>query len=315
MDPSVISKLTDMRSSGIAEISKIEKTRTNARTRLIWISNARSDRQIMAYNFGIEAIRELIGSLEDIRRFDLAITVASGEVPKSVLNMAQRNRPSHAHLYTTDLCRDLILWAWSRSDTEVYFPAETVDACLAGAGQLSEKFISSIPLVEPADQRLKLMRLATALAARTFSTEDNATIIVRPCHVTAVVRFLEAQYSKASFGYLEYSRLLKGDQQLGDEATVLEAVKAMPYAADVCKQLLEVQGFTIFDIMAWTELDRDQAQTVISVLARKNAIKRGQGFYIKTPAFIALLRKLDINKELDNMSIEDLEAAQTGGEL
>jgi len=315
MDPSIIAKLTDMRSSGIAEISKIEKTRTNARTRLIWISNARSDRQIMAYNFGIEAIRELIGSLEDIRRFDLAITVASGEVPKSVLNMAQRDRPQHNHIYKSDECRDLILWAWSRTAEQIKFSQATVDAILVGAGTLSEKFVSSIPLVEPADQRLKLARLAASLAARTFSTEDYDQVLILPCHVAAVVAFLESQYSKKSFGYLEYSKLLKGDQVLQDEEVVIEALRAMPYAADVARQLLEVQGFTIFDIMAWTELDRDQSQTVISVLARKNAIKRGQGYYIKTPAFIALLRRLDINKELSNESLENLEKAQSGVEL
>lgn len=314
MDPSIISKLTDMRSSGIAEISKIEKTRTNARTRLIWISNARSDRQIMAYNFGVEAIRELIGSLEDIRRFDLAITVASGEVPKSVLNMAQDRRPQCPHRFSSELCRDLILWAWSRKPEQVKFPPGTVSAILEGASKLSDIFISTIPLVEPADQRLKLARLSVALAARTFSVDDDPEVlVVRPCHVRHVVAYLTEQYSKRSLGYLEYSKLLRGETVLSDETSVVNAIHSMPYAQDVVKQMLEVQGFTIFDLMAWTELDRDDAQAVLSVLSRKNAIKRGQGFYIKTPAFIALLRRLDTDGKLPNTSLEQLESKQ--GEL
>jgi hypothetical protein len=235
-------------------------------------------------------------------------------VSKSVLNQALRDKPKHKHKYTTDICRDLILWAWSRSVKQIVIENETLDAILAGANALADAYTASIPLVEPADQRLKLARLAISLAARTFSTDDNERIIVRLCHVEAIVNFLNEQYSKRSFGYSEYSKLLKGEQILHDEAVVKQALEALPYAADVVQQLLETQGFTIFDLMDWTELDRDQARLIISTLIRKNAIKRGMGVYVKTPAFIAFLRCLDLSKELHNKSLVELEEGQ-GAEI
>lgn len=303
----VISKLTDMRSSGIAEISKIEKTRTNARTRLVWISNARSDRQLMAYNYGVEAVRELIGSLEDVRRFDMVITVASGDVPRSVLNMKDEDRPQARHTYTGELCQRLILWAWSREAHQVQFTPEAIDAILAGANRMGDMFSSSIPIVEQADQRLKLARLSAALAARTFScSEDYSTIIIRECHVEVILEFLTRVYSTKSFGYLEYSHLLKAESELHEPEVVKNALLAMPYAKDVARQLLEVPGFTVFDIMDWTECDKDLARTFISILVRKNAIKRGRNVYIKTPPFIALLKMMQLNKELHNKSLGEL---------
>jgi len=309
MSPEVIAKLTEMRSSGIAEISKIEKMRTHARTRLIWISNARSDRPLLGYNFGIEAVRELIGNLEDIRRFDFAITVASGEVPKSVLNMPDRKRPKAKHRYTTDLCRDLVLWAWSRGESAIRIDEDAIEAILEGATELGKMFVATIPLVEPADQRLKLARLSASLAARTFSTTDYETLEVHRCHVEYIIAFLKEQYAKASFGYLEYSRLLQGETELREKDAITEAITRLPYARDVVKQLLDMHSFRIFDIMDLTELDQDTARTFISVLVRSNAAKRERGFYVKTPAFIALLRSLDLENKLHNDSLLTMEGA------
>ncbi len=51
----VLGKLTDMRSSGVAEIPKFERRRAHSRTRLIWISNPRGNRTVASYSFGVEA--------------------------------------------------------------------------------------------------------------------------------------------------------------------------------------------------------------------------------------------------------------------
>ena len=296
MATQVIEKLTDMRSSGVAELAKIEKAKTNARTRLIWISNPRSDQQIKAYNFGIYAVKELFGALEDVRRLDMAIVVASGDVPSSVLNIRDANRPVSSSTFDSDVCRDLILWAWSRKADQVQFEPEATEAILAASEKMGSTYVSSIPLVEAADQRLKLARMAAAIAARTFSTDETGScIVVRKCHAEFVHAFLDRIYSNPTFGYSDYSRLIQGENRVSDPQEIMDLVKGLANAKDVIRSLLDWQGFSVPDWMDVTEHDKDEARMALGILVRKNAIKRGRGgLYYKCPPFIAMLRQLDM---------------------
>ena len=300
MSTEVIAKLTDMRSSGVAELAKIEKAKANARTRLIWITNPRSDQPLASYNFGVYAIKELIGALEDIRRFDIACLVASGDVSRDVLNIRDDVRPRKDHIYTSDLCRDLILWAWSRKVSDIHFEKDATEAVLAAAEAMGKKYVSTIPLVEAADQRLKLARMAASLAARTFSSDDSGTrLIVRRCHAEYVHSFLDRLYSHPVFGYADYSKLVLGENTLRDVPEVEALIRSLPNAKDAVRSLLEWSGFSIMDWIDVTEHDKDEARMAIGQLVRKNAIKRGRGgLYYKTPAFIIMLRRIEETKVL-----------------
>jgi len=304
MSTDVISKLTEARSSGIAEVSKIEKARTNCRTRLIWISNPRSDRSMLSYNYGVEAVIELVGTPEDVRRFDMAIGVATGEVPDEVLNMREEDRPKVSHVYTSDLCRDLVLWAWSRGQEQVMFEKEALNVILATASEQGRSFAAKIPLVEPADHRYKLARLSAGLAARTFSTDDGETLIVRRCHAESIAAFLHRVYSGVALSYDQYSSLLQAETKLVDPNEVEKAVRGMPYARDTVRSLLETRGLTVFDIADWTGWDKDRCRDLIGTLVRKNALRRERRWYGKTPMFIELLKRVQMDETLTNVASE-----------
>jgi len=296
--PDVIAKLTEVRSSGVAEVSKVEKARTNARTRLIWISNPRSDRRLLSYNFGVEAIKELIGTLEDIRRFDVAIIVTSGEVSRKVVNLSEDERPRHEHVYKRELCRDLILWTWSRSVDQVHFEKKATQAILEESSLLGKKYVANIPLIEPADQRLKLARLSAALAARTYSTEGDG-VLVRPCHVEYISMALDQIYSQATFGYADYSRMIQTENELRDPDQVKDRVRALPFARDVVRAMLDSTSFSPFDVGDWTNYSIEESRSFIGFLVRKNALKRARRGYMKTMAFITTLKELNM-EELKN---------------
>lgn len=301
----VIANLTEVRSSGVAGITKIEAAKTNARCRLVWISNPRSDRQIAGYNFGVEAIRELMGSLEDVRRFDIAIIVASGEVGDKWLNMPLAQRPQRKHKYTSEFCRNLILWAWSRTEHNVEVPEDTEAEILTQASAMSRKYASQIPLVEPADHRLKLLRLSTALAARTFSSTDHGqTLYVRPCHVAYIAQFMDKVYSSPMFGYDAFSELILGEDKLEDASTVKAYLRKLPHSRDVVRSLLEIDSISVFTMQDLTGQERDEAQTHISELLRKGAIKHTRRSYTKTAGFIALLKELR-HEPLDNKTVPE----------
>jgi hypothetical protein len=307
-----LTKLTDMRSSGFAEIHKIERARTYARTRLIWISNPRSDCKIGAYNYGVDAVRELIGSLEDIRRFDLVAAVASGEVPLGVINST--HMATTEHVYTSDKCSDLVQWAWSRKEHQIVVLPETVEEALRAATRLAETYSSACPIVEPSDQRLKMLRLATACAARTYSTDDGGILIVRPCHVEVVEQLMDRLYKAKALGYYEFSQASKNEEKVLDVANVSDVIKAMPHAKDCSRGMLEAETIRVEDIMNFTDWPIDKCNEMIGVLVRNNCLKRSKrGGFRKTSAFIDQLKSLDRSGELVNKTFKEL--IQNGTEL
>lgn len=286
-----LSKMTDMRSSGIAELIKIERAKTYARTRLIWISNPRSDSKLSAYNYGVDAVKELIGSLEDIRRFDMVMAVASGEVPIDIVN--KRHEETVEHKYTSELCQALIGYAWSRVPGDIVISVETEQEILDAAMRMGATYSSSCPIVEPSDQRIKLARLSVALAIRTYSVKDGR-VIVLPCHVKVVERFLDRIYKSKSLGYYEYSIAQKHEDVIHDTGDIEERLKDLPNAKDTVRGIIECELIRPEDIMNYTEWDDEPASEFIGFLTRKNCLKRSRkGGYRKTSAFIDILKKVD----------------------
>lgn len=288
----VISKLTDMRSSGVAEIPKIEKRRTHARTRLIALSNPRTDMSISRYNFGIEAIKELVGGLEDIRRFDACLIVSKDEVDAALINEKKNNRPKVEHKYTSALCRELILWAWTRTIDQVIFEPDAERAILDSATSLCADFTDTIPIVDRGSMRYKLARLAAAIAARLYSTDDGEVLIVRKCHVEYVVKMLTHAYSARAFGYKDYTEAQKISGTLIDEDLVRGQINNTPFPADFIKQILYTNKIDLQDLQDWCGFDRMAAQTLLSLLVRKHALMRDGKSYRKTSQFIELLKSI-----------------------
>ena len=288
--PEVIAKLTDMRSSGIAEIPKIEKRRTHARTRLLALSNPRSDHPMQSYAYGIEAVRELIGSPEDIRRFDAIFIASSADIDSAVVNRLQRHRPTVEHVYTRDLCRNLVLWSWTREN--VTFEQEAYEFILDEATRLSKIFVDTIPIVDRGSMRFKLARLSAALACRTFSTNDDISVTVRKCHVEYITQILEEHYSSASFGYLDYSSSILEITKLIHPDMVKSRIAQLPFAKDFIAAALRTDDIQQMDIADWTGWDYTDSREMLSFLVRKRALLREQRVYRKTPAFIELLKAL-----------------------
>lgn len=295
----VISKLTDMRSSGVAEIPKIEKRRTHARTRLLSLSNPRSNRVMSSYNFGVDAILELIGSPEDVRRFDFVLIVNQNDVDKSVIN----RKVKYPHEFTSELCRELILWTWTRHPEHVIF--ESQDYIRTKSTELTEKYTDRIPLLDRGSTRYKLARMASAVAARTFSTEDFHNLVVRNCHVDYVCEFIDEHYSSSTSGYLDYSKAVKLTESMSDESLITHNIKSLSFPKDFVENILYADTFDLTDICDWCELDRTDGQKVLSLLVRKRAIKRPGRKYIKNPAFIILLKNLLESGDLKSLSRPD----------
>lgn len=283
-----IGKMSGVRSSGIAEIIKVQSEKTFSRTRLVWLGNPRSSRPLATYDNGIQAMKELIGRPEDIARFDVAMTVASGEVSIDVIN-----RQKHAevpHVYTSDLCHNLVLWAWSRKPSDVRFTQAATEACLEAASSLSKDYSSAIPLVEPAEQRIKVARLAVACAARMFSTDSGEEVIVKPEHVEFVMKFLRRVYNKPSMNYGAYSRAKMADLTLKNAEIVRAQLQRGGLA--LVEALLERQYIRLVDLEDILDLGKTEVKPIVAKLVQNRALKHQSNAYVKTPAFIEYLKKV-----------------------
>ncbi len=306
--PEVLGKLTDMRSSGVAELSKIEKRKSHARTRLLFISNPRSDRPIAAYNFGIEAIRELMGSLEDVRRFDMAVILAASQVDTTRINELSVSGVDIPHKYTAEMSKRLVLRSWTRSVNQIRFEPAAVTACLRCAVSLCDTFSEALPLCDRGTTRYKLARLAIALANKTFSTDDTFEVtVVRECHIEYVFNYLMQEYSEPTFGYKDFSQAQKFANQVTSPNLIIKKILSTKHPNDFVKQLLHTDEINLVDIMDWCELERDLAQQVLSFLVRKHAVYRRKSHYIKTSEFIALLKRMSDNGVTQQATIHNTE--------
>lgn len=288
----VLSKLTDMRSSGIAEIPKIERRRTPARTRLAMLSNPRSSRPMSSYSFGVQAVAELVGNLEDVRRYDYAVAVTAGTVDVRKMSKPPASTPR----FTSDICRRLVLWAWTRSIEEVVFEVPAEKAVVVLSQNLSDTYSEAIPLVDRGTIRHKLAKISAAVAAKTFS-RDGDTLVIRECHVQWAYNWLTSVYSGSEMGYADYSKAQRSLTDMDETAVRKYVMHQTRHPFDFIKGLLTYDELTPQDVQDLCEVNRESAQAILSFLVRKQAIKRSTGSfkvcYVKSAPFIQLLKQLE----------------------
>lgn len=303
----LIQRLRDARSSGRHEDTKAKLTRVSTRTRLIWIANPRSSTSLNELAHGILALRDLIGDDADIRRFDLAIFVGRGEV--DVRNI-RNGKAVVRQEYGREDCQTLLIWAWSRKPELIEFDDDAVEACRSLAAVLAAKYNGRLPLVLDTEQDEKLARLATAVAARTFSRhEDDPEVLrVRKCHVEVIARTLDRLYSAKSCGYDQFSEKMDEETAVADDRKVQEALADLLTARATAEFMLEVQTFSTGNIAAVGAMNLVEAEKLIGTLLRQRAIRpvpQGPNTYRKTVGFVELLKRIVDTKELVDTTPEE----------
>lgn len=283
-----IGKMSGVRSSGIAEITKVQSEKTFARARQLWMGNPRESRALGSYDTGVQAISSLIGRPEDIARFDIAIAVASGDVPLDVINQLKSRDVEHR--YTTDLCNKLVMWAWSRKSKDVVITKEAEELCLRLASEMGKKYSSQIPLVEPSEQRVKIMRLSVACAARLFSTLTGEDLVVMPIHVQYVYELLERLYASPALNYAAYSKAKLMEKSMKNEDEVKYIITG--YGPSLVDGLLNHSHFSLQDLEDLFDLGKKELKSIVAKLIKNRALRHSYSKYVKTPAFIEMLRKL-----------------------
>ena len=301
IDKNVFGELTRIRGEGIAERTIVGgSSSTPAKVRLCWLSNPRK-RKMSQYDTGCDMIRELVGNDEDISRFDFVLTIRDDEVSAEDINSLRSTGVGSGswvtkHIYKSELCNKLVMWAWSRKANQIVFDEDTEELILFYALELSKKYTSNFPLVLASTIRLKLARLSIALAARLFSTPENdpEVILVTQFHVKYIYEFLNRIYDKPSFGYGEYSDFFKTGEDKSEDSRnsvinyLQDNVKDMK---SFCVNMLTNKIITAIEIRDFSQLSKDKADDLRTKLVSAGFLIKKAGFYVKSDLFRKLLKE------------------------
>lgn len=318
LDEDDLGAMSDVRSSGIARATGVITAETTSRTRAIYISNPRNGRPLNTETYGVMSVLKLMGKTEDVRRLDIAMSVASGDVDPRLVNRLVSDLPPVKHVYTSDACNARVLWAWSRKPENVKITPEATQRILEKATEMGEKYSPTVPIVEAADQRIKLARLAVATACCVVSTDERfEDVIVKPEHVDFVVDFLNKLYTAKSFGY---DKLSVQDKIVSDTSdTNIRKLRAMFLALpltdanEMAKVLYQLPYFSRATLEDYTGLAKDDLRVLLKFMTNNHLVDKVRGDYRRLPLGTELFQNLTA-ETITKAEIDSARKAQYAGD-
>ena len=211
-DKDLVKALTDTRSSGSVKITRVSgDLQLPALVRMITLSNVKSSSKniqpIASYPNGITILVDLIGTPEDIARYDLMLVM--GETGNRIIDPNWRPiTPFEPEVYKTK-----IRWVWSRNPDQIIITREVVEYIFKKCNELNSKYDSHIKIFGTEAWK-KVARLATAIAGYIVSTDDTyEKIIVTTECVDEAVDYLISCYDNNTFKLKEY---VDNERRYGD---------------------------------------------------------------------------------------------------
>ena len=313
MSKEFIGEMTRLRSEGIAESQGINQQETNARCRLVLLTNPRDGHPMNRYDHGAEAIRGLCDSVADIRRIDIAVAVAQSDMKADVANQLQGKRTKDA-VYTADLCKNLILFAWSRKENDVVWEEGTVPLILDAAKTMGPKFECRVGLVSTSDQRLKIARLAIACAARLYSVaplQDDEKVptrlLVKKEHVDFVVKLLNRVYTAKNMQLdkVAAKEKVRANINPSEDKRIRKEIRRFTNWQELVAALLETGYWRKDSLSETTGMSKDEVSEFTRWAFKNKLIQSPPGGYRKNPVFTEILKRIDVNGDEDKDEVGD----------
>ena len=251
----LVRELTDIRSSNQVRIARVSGSLTlPALVRMITLTNVKNTgtkvKPINSYPNGIDILVELIGSPEDIARYDLMLILGE-QGNKTIDPFWEPITPFEPEAYQTR-----IRWVWSRTADQVVIDKEVGKYILEHCNKLNETYESHIKIFGTEAWK-KVARMAIAIAGYLVSTDDTyEKIIVTKEHVDAAVAYLVDTYDNSTFKLREYVSMEKLYNNIDDDGIALlqELYNQNP---SILLQLERLSSTNKQNLMAATGLDAE----------------------------------------------------------
>lgn len=200
---SVITELTDIRSSNEVRITRVSGTITlPALVRMISLTNPKNTdahiKSIASYPNGLAVVTDLVAAAEDIARYDIILLLSDkGNAQFDPLWVPQEP-------YPTDAYRTKIRWIWSRTAEQIVFAQDAELYLIEKANELNRNYDCHIKLFGTEAWK-KLARIAIAIAGYVASTDETyENIVVTKEHVDEAVTYMVDLYDNSTFKFKEY---------------------------------------------------------------------------------------------------------------
>lgn len=214
----ILKELTDIKSSNEVRITRVNGTlQLPALVRMLTLTNPKvgsggMSKPISSYPNGISVIADLIGTAEDIARFDL-IAVLGDKGNTQINPFWQPEEPYPAEAYQTKL-----RWIWSRDPEQILITPDVYQHLVAVSNQLNQEYESYIKIFGTETWK-KLIRLSIAVAAYVCSTDESFTnIIVSQTHINYARDLMVSLYDNETFRFKEYVEEEQSYARLDDAA-------------------------------------------------------------------------------------------------
>lgn len=281
-----IQELSQMRSEGIISITKIIAETTTARTRLFWISNPRSGKQLSDYYWkGVDALREFLPVQEDLARFDVVTTAALEDVD-NIHVIDDRPLMSEQQI---NLWRQLVLFAWDLKPEQIVITNDLRRYII----DISEKmgsFYKGLPLFLKTNGYEKLTRVAIAAAVLTFNYKDGNLIVTRE-HIDFAKEFIEEIYAKDSFRFKLLSEKENRENVMTDDKkTKINRLFDLYENLGLLFESGTIRSYMIQEILG---IERDEANKLTAELLKLGFIKITPYGYKATPQFLDTIREVN----------------------
>ena len=251
----LVRELTDIRSSNQVRIARVSGVLTlPALVRMITLTNVKNTgskiKPINSYPNGIDILVDLIGSPEDIARYDLML-ILGDQGNKIVDPFWEPSTPFEPEAYQTR-----IRWVWSRTIDQIIIDKEVGKHILDKCNELNKTYDSHIKIFGTEAWK-KVARLAIAMAGYLVSTDTSyEKIIVTKEHVDAAVEYLIDCYDNPTFKLKEYVKMEQLYNTIDDEGVKLlqELYNQNP---SIMLQLERLSSTNKQNLMAATGLDSE----------------------------------------------------------
>lgn len=288
---SFMPELTDIRSSGLVRIVRSTGDLTlPASVRMLFLTNPKTEdsevmRPIIAYPNGIEIVKPLIGSIEDIARFDFIYILP--DTPSDIDPLW--NPPDG---FTEKQLRTRIQWVWSRKEDQIHISSDVQQYIVAKSKELNDRYQCSIKIFSTETWK-KVTRLALAIAGYTVSTNmDFSTIIVQKKHVDIACLLLESIYNNSTFKLREFviEERKTHDCGLEDINTIKELHVRFPSMLDYLKSHSNVSKNTLFTVSG---LEVTTFNETVKLLSKEYFVEITKNNIYPTPKLLIALKKVE----------------------
>jgi hypothetical protein len=212
----LLRELTEIRSSSMVAISRVSGTfHMPAFVRMLSLTNAKTNgavpKPIASYPNGIEILIDLVGTAEDIARYDV-IGILPGRQNYVIDPFFTPQEP-----YPKDAYQARIRWAWSRTAEQVTIEKEVFQYAIQKANIVNKDFESYIKIFGP-ETYLKLIRIGIAVACYTVSTDNTyERVVVNKEHIDYAANFLLELYDNDTFRLRQFVHAERQFREVTDE--------------------------------------------------------------------------------------------------